>query len=216
MILRGPNDYTHIFTLWAFIAQLQRRSVPHGFLAGIILCNLCASSRYFLCIPITHQKSLRIDFPIAGTCVTQKNCFRIICVIIVDLIVVSTWYCVLMILGCCLSLCFAGAWSISHRRSHCRHFTLNQVGHEGLQPHFSHIRRHLAKAMRPNGKARRSCFRQNPSQQNFRTAQSWRNLDFQPTDSAAKIMANKSESLSRLFVQGGQEIAAKSSWHFPQ
>ena len=32
--------------------------------------------------PITHMNCLGINFPIAHTSVTQKNCFRIICVII--------------------------------------------------------------------------------------------------------------------------------------
>ena len=38
--------------------------------------------------PTTHIDLLTINFPIARTSVTQKNCFRIICVIIPGLIVV--------------------------------------------------------------------------------------------------------------------------------
>ena len=38
-------------------------------------------------LPITHINCLGINFPITRTFVTQKNCFRIICVIISGLIV---------------------------------------------------------------------------------------------------------------------------------
>ena len=45
--------------------------------------------------PITHINCLGINFPIARASVTQKNCFRIICVIISGLIVIDLgiWVC---------------------------------------------------------------------------------------------------------------------------
>ena len=39
-------------------------------------------------VPITQISCFGIDFPITHTCVTQKRCFRIICVLIAGLIVV--------------------------------------------------------------------------------------------------------------------------------
>ena len=38
-------------------------------------------------MPITHEDYLIINFPVARTSVTHKNCFQIICVIISGLIV---------------------------------------------------------------------------------------------------------------------------------
>ena len=43
-------------------------------------------------MPITQKSSLGINFPITHTSVTQKNCFRIICVIISGLIVSSALF----------------------------------------------------------------------------------------------------------------------------
>ena len=74
--------------VWELISQLHRTSVTQGFLAGILLCN---SGRLHKVLsvkaPITHINCLGINFPITHTSVTQKNCFRIICVIISGLIV---------------------------------------------------------------------------------------------------------------------------------
>ena len=50
------SSYTHIFVIWEFISHLHRTSVTQGFLAGggILLCNLGASIRYFLCTCQLH------------------------------------------------------------------------------------------------------------------------------------------------------------------
>ena len=48
-VLWGPKWlHTHIFIVWEQISQLHRTYVTHGFLTGIILCNLGAFIRYFL------------------------------------------------------------------------------------------------------------------------------------------------------------------------
>ena len=79
--------HTHIFIIWELISQLQRTSVTQGLLAGILLCNSGASTTYFL---RTCQLRTLIVWEFMSelhTSVTQKNCFRIICVIISGLIV---------------------------------------------------------------------------------------------------------------------------------
>ena len=43
----GPKMITHTFFDFELISQLQRTSVTHGFLAGIILCNLVPSKGTF-------------------------------------------------------------------------------------------------------------------------------------------------------------------------
>ena len=90
----AQNDYTRIYFIWEFVTQ--------GFLAGIILCNSGAFiDRYFLWMRQLHtlivweldfqlhayllHRSLGIKFPIASISVTQKNCFRIVGVMILHL-----------------------------------------------------------------------------------------------------------------------------------
>ena len=52
----GPKmiTHTHLFIIRELILQLHRTSVTQGFLAGILLCNLGASIRYFLCTCQLH------------------------------------------------------------------------------------------------------------------------------------------------------------------
>ena len=52
-------------------------------------CVIRAPVKGILKAPITHINWLGINFPIARTSVTQKNCFRIICVIISGRIVLK-------------------------------------------------------------------------------------------------------------------------------
>ena len=85
MYYGSQNDYahthTHFSTIWEWFPT-YRWSVAQGLLAGIILCHSVASKWYFLWTQITHKNSLGIASPIACTSCTQKNCCRIICVIL--------------------------------------------------------------------------------------------------------------------------------------
>ena len=83
----GPKMITHIFIIWELISQLHRASVTHCFLAGFYCVIRVPVKVFSVNAPITHINCLGITFPITHTAVTQKNCFRIICVIISGLIV---------------------------------------------------------------------------------------------------------------------------------
>ena len=84
----GPKMITHIFIIWELISQLHRTSVTQGLLAGIVLCNSGASITYFLCTCQLHTLNFWNYFSgYTRTSVTEKNCFRIVCVIISGLIV---------------------------------------------------------------------------------------------------------------------------------
>ena len=86
----AQNDYTHIFIVWELISPLHRTSVTLSFLAGILLWKFgCLHEVFSVHVPITHMNCLGINFPITHTSVTQKNCFRIICVIISGLIAMA-------------------------------------------------------------------------------------------------------------------------------
>ena len=83
-LLWGPKWlHAYMFMIWELIAQLHRTSVTHGFLAGIVLCNLGAYEGTF-CerTDYTHELSNYTHI-----CYTKK-CFQIMCVIISGLIVV--------------------------------------------------------------------------------------------------------------------------------
>ena len=63
------------------MSQLHRTSATQGFLAGILLCNSGVPIRYFLwTCPQLHGLSGN-EFSEYTHCVTQKNCFWIICAI---------------------------------------------------------------------------------------------------------------------------------------
>ena len=76
----GPKMIAHTeFYYWGINSQLRRPSVTQEFLGGILLCNLGAFIRYFLRTCQLHNNCLGVNFPIAHTSATQKNCFRILC-----------------------------------------------------------------------------------------------------------------------------------------
>ena len=88
-VLWGPKSLHTLFVIWEFISQLHRTSVTQGFLAGI-LCVIRRLHKVLLVnLPVTHINCRGINFPIAHTFVTQKNCFRIIYVIILGLMAVA-------------------------------------------------------------------------------------------------------------------------------
>ena len=85
----GPKMITHTFLLFGKISQLHRTSVTQGVLAAGIFCVIGRVHKVlYVSAPIAHFNCLGIDFPITRTFVTQKKCFRIICVIISGLIVI--------------------------------------------------------------------------------------------------------------------------------
>ena len=83
----AQNDYTCIFIIWAFISQLHRTSVTQAFWQELLCVIRGLHKVLSVSAPITHSNCPGTNFPIARTCVTQKNSFRIICVIISGIIV---------------------------------------------------------------------------------------------------------------------------------
>ena len=81
----AQNDYTHTHTFLLFgnsFANYTGHLLHKAFWQELF----CVIRRHHKVLsvnaPITHINCLGIDFPITRTSVTQKNCFRIICVII--------------------------------------------------------------------------------------------------------------------------------------
>ena len=84
----GPKMILHTFLLFGnylpnYTGHLLHRAFWQEFFCVIGRLHNVLSVQ----VPITHINCLRINFPITHTSVTQKNCFRIICVIISGLIV---------------------------------------------------------------------------------------------------------------------------------
>ena len=78
---------THIVVIWELIPGYTGHLLHRAFWQELI-CVIRGLHRVLSVeVSITHIYCLGINFPIARTFVTQKNCFRIICVIISGLIV---------------------------------------------------------------------------------------------------------------------------------
>ena len=68
MYYGAQNDYTHIFSIWELICQLHRTSVTHAF------------RQEFFCVSWAPMKVSIFQLH-THISVTQKSCFRSICVI---------------------------------------------------------------------------------------------------------------------------------------
>ena len=85
----AQNDYTHIFIIWELISNYTGHLLHMAFLQEFFCVIRAPMKVLSVNVPIAHINCLGMNFPITHTSVTQKNCFRIICVIISGLIVIS-------------------------------------------------------------------------------------------------------------------------------
>ena len=83
----GPKMITHTFLIFGNISPVTQDICYTGFSGKIFFCVVRGLHKVLsVKVFITHINCLEINFPIACT-FTQKNCFRISCVIISGFIV---------------------------------------------------------------------------------------------------------------------------------